>query len=550
MLKDAKRFTYSDLKGHCVLTPGQIRNLLKRMEPPRVDYERKTTDDRLLSAFKTLLQEEEPDLFRRVKEGVTEGIASPRVTKDFCHWDVTEAQMDGFLSEKEVQNFGYLRSYRYARKVLVKLVSPTHLKPVKIYRGMDTSVVWSNPDASAGAIGKGSKKDNETECFAAFERLKEGVKNSIPFENLQIPAIPAHRAQISGFYNSEDYDDFHYSDTVKWKDRLVWIIDGATTLFESQYANPIQNFLSKSVSWYAGGKEPEEIRSRMSLLSKSGITWISLDYSGYDQTVPARVIHDVFTDVIRPMFDECYWNELKFIEYNFIHTKMLLPRNTYVVKHRGIPSGSMFTQIIGSLCNALIGLTYLCSKYDASERETIDYVIRQITHPSHSKPMLSVMGDDNIWGLTRPVDIADWASYVDKIFNMKIHADKCATSSTMKYPEYLKRIYTPRGEKMNLLYLILNTCSPERGPRSYDGYSEWHILYGLFYTYRGTFNNPIRVEEFLIRKMSEYGELEALKALPTHELPGVLRGFSNKSRDNLFRRAKAVERYLTLPKVS
>jgi hypothetical protein len=102
------------------------------MEPPRVDYERKTTDDRLLSAFKTLLQEEEPELFRRVKEGVAEGIASPRVTKDFCHWDVTEAQMDGFLSEKEVQNFGYLRSYRYARKVLVKLVSPTHLKPVKI----------------------------------------------------------------------------------------------------------------------------------------------------------------------------------------------------------------------------------------------------------------------------------------------------------------------------------------------------------------------------------------------------------------------------------
>jgi hypothetical protein len=288
----------------------------------------------------------------------------------------------------------------------------------------------------------------------------------------------------------------------------------------------------------------------MSLLNQYGISWVSIDYSSYDQTVPARVIHDVFDDIIKPMFDESYWDELKFIEFNFIHTKMLLPKDMYVVKHRGIPSGSMFTQIIGSLCNALIGLTYLCSKYDASEREIIDYVLNQIIHPRYDFPMLSVMGDDNIWGLTRPVDLNDWAGYVNKIFNMMIHADKCATSKTMKYPEYLKRIFTPRGEKMNLLYLVLNTCSPERGDRQYDGYSEWHILYGLFYTYRATFHHPYDVERFLIRKMSEYGELEALKALPTHELPGVLRGYSYKARENMYRRAKAMEKNLYLPKVS
>lgn len=426
------------------------------------------------------------------------------------------------------------------------MVGTPKLKPLRIYAGMNLEVFWSNPDASAGAIGKGSKKDNEVECFIAFEKIKTLIKEGVPFSKIQIVALPAHRAQISGFYNTVDYDDFTFIDAVKQKDRLVWVVDGGTNLVEAQYGLPLQDYLSTRVHWYAGGKDPERMRELLFPMSRFGVKWISLDYSGYDQTVPAKVIHDVFKQIVRPMFPEESSDELKFIEYNFIHTQMILPGNMVVVKHRGIPSGSLFTQIIGSLCNALIGLTYLCSRCDGSEEEISGYVQRLITNPRTDQAMLSVMGDDNIWGLNAPIEISDWAEYVEKVFGMRIHADKCASWSNYPYPEYLKRLYTPQGEKMNLLYLVLNVCSPERGQRSYKDYSPWHILWGLFCTYRASFRNAAAAEQLIVMKMQEYGGLEALKALKTHELPGVLRGYSNKAKEMLLHRAKAVERVLKL----
>lgn len=546
MLKDAKCINYSDLKGHCVLTSGQIRGLLDRMRPPRPDYEYATHDMTLLESYLILLQNTDPVRYPELKKNVDIGLHDPKCTKHFKHWEVTEEQINGYMSEESDYNFSHLRSYRNALRIASDLVGKPSLKPLPVYRGMDVSKCWSNPDASAGAIGKGSKKDNEALCFDAFEKLVNGIRRKVPFTDLQIPAIPAHRAQISGFYNPINYDDFTYYGNVKQKDRLVWIIDGGTNLLEAQYGIPYQEYLSKHVVLYAGGKTPEVMRGIISTMSQVGVKWLSLDYSGYDQTVPAKVIHDVFKHLIRPCFPKSAEDELKFIEYNFIHTKMLLTGNRMVVKHRGIPSGSDFTQIVGSLCNLVIGLTYICSVYDASGEDIDGYVRRVLTYPGTRYPMISVMGDDNIWGLLREINKEDWAEYVNKVFNMKIHAEKCADWKTMKFPEYLKRQYTPSGEKMNLLYIILNTCSPEYGERSYDGYSPWHIIYGMFFTYRASFNNPHAVEVFLVRKMRESGGLDTLKTLNPRELPGVLRGFSNKARSNLYLRAKAIERQYDL----
>ena len=538
-IKDAT-VTEEYLKGHSVLTQDQCSNLIKRMRPPRIDYCKKTYDEGLLRAFHEILTLNGP-VDARLEEGLSAGMADPALTKNACSWDAVIANCSKY-EDIHSYNFGYLKSYRVARKILQTLVGSPCLKPIPIYRGMDMSTVWNNPDASAAAIGRGSKKDNEVECLDAFHNIKDGVRRGVKFSDLQIPALPGHRTQVGGFYNKNVFDDYHYyQELLKLKDRLVWMIDGGTTTFEAQYAIPIQKHLSINCSWYSGGKSPSEMRRTLRIMRQYPFKWVSIDYSSFDATVPARVIHDIFVDIIRPAFPEECLDELRFIEYNFIHTKLLLPGNVMFVKHQGIPSGSMFTQIIGSLADLLVGLTYFCSKYRGSEEEIFAKFFDDFC--DQKDVLIAVMGDDNIWGSRQIVfDLDDIAGYVSKVFGMKIHPDKCDSSAKCSYPKYLKREWTERGERMNLLYLILNTCHPEKGTRSYDGYTPYHILYGLVYTYSGSFRNAGLVMEYLVEKMQNDGGLEALITLNTRELPGIFRGYSDKARMLMYLDAKATAR--------
>lgn len=45
---------------------------------------------------------------------------------------------------------------------------------------------------------------------------------------------------------------------------------------------------------------------------------------------------------------------MKWIKWNFINTKIMLPDGRMVRKTHGIPSGSYFTSLVGSLANAVI----------------------------------------------------------------------------------------------------------------------------------------------------------------------------------------------------
>jgi len=138
----------------------------------------------------------------------------------------------------------------------------------------------------------------------------------------------------------------------KNKPRLVWVYPGSVTLLEGQFAQPVFEALGKaewigwSVNWLDGGK------SRSRLFPPRGCSAVaSIDFASFDSQVLARFISRSFS-ILRSCFDLSAEEHkiFDFIVDYFIHTPILL-YDRVAVKHRGVPSGSYFTQMIDTMVN-------------------------------------------------------------------------------------------------------------------------------------------------------------------------------------------------------
>lgn len=145
----------------------------------------------------------------------------------------------------------------------------------------------------------------------------------------------------------------------KNKPRLIWAYPGYITIIENQYLTAIKtkpppNFMGWSINWL------DEGRSLTRLVYGDGNTWGSvaqIDFSSFDATVRNPLIYRAF-GIVRSLFSFSKIESIMFdqLRYYFINTPICL-YNKVEVKERGIPSGSGFTQIIGSIVN-MISCTY------------------------------------------------------------------------------------------------------------------------------------------------------------------------------------------------
>jgi len=142
--------------------------------------------------------------------------------------------------------------------------------------------------------------------------------------------------------------------------RLVWVYPAEMAALESTFSAPVTQYLATK-PWF--GTQVQGFMSKGKWMQQ--FLWgtpysqaqhiLSTDFSGFDARVPAFVIRSAFR-ILRSRFPALTRSDLKvfrLIEDYFIHT----PINLYghiTQKHRGIPSGSCFTQIIGTLCNMII----------------------------------------------------------------------------------------------------------------------------------------------------------------------------------------------------
>lgn len=176
------------------------------------------------------------------------------------------------------------------------------------------------------------------------------------------------------------------------KVRLVWGYPSSLTLGEAQYAKPlIDTFLRKQTPM-AFGYRKHELWADLMRINNCNFR-LSLDFSGFDASVQPELILEAF-DVLKTWFskddiDNFGWDT---VVHYFVHTPILMPDGYIWQKHVGIPSGSYFTQLIGSIINYFaLQFAMLCSYGDVLSS---DYI--------------RVLGDDSILGLDYCKDVNWW----------------------------------------------------------------------------------------------------------------------------------------------
>jgi hypothetical protein len=361
---------------------------------------------------------------------------------------------------------------------------------------------FTNKKASAGSIFPGKKKE---EVWDLIYEVAVWYYKNLPKDD-PFPALPFARSQISGFL--DDNDNLTPENT-KHKQRLVWCINASMVLVEALYARPLMNQVMPTVTQYAGGKSPDYIRHKLLKWSKV-CDWLCLDFSKYDSTIPKWIIKAAF-DLIKELFDESEHKTIDWICYHFIHTKLYMPDGTIVQKCKGIPSGSYFTQIIGSLVNMLMIRTWQYSQFKG--KPNIYTLIED-------ELSYMVMGDDNILFVRETINRKELASYVYHNFGVIIHDEKCDFGKRLENPVFLKRTWTPQGEWRNPLELYINMCTPEHF-RDYKDYDPIHILYGYYLAYKCAIEDVFDILWIKIELKKHGGAMRMLE-IPDSALPGSL----------------------------
>lgn len=145
----------------------------------------------------------------------------------------------------------------------------------------------------------------------------------------------------------------------EYEGRMIMNVDFSDFLISSICSRPYLEVM-RSMSKACGGP--------MIGISKSSRKWIEfakvlgdydeylcLDYSGFDQSLPAWLISTAF-DVVATAFAPCRFKKTYFEREKrlMIRTLIALPSGDVVRKRSGICSGNPWTSIIGSVCGQLI----------------------------------------------------------------------------------------------------------------------------------------------------------------------------------------------------
>lgn len=503
-MKNVKNLYRSIFLGLPVSTE-HYKQLMDFVSKPTDATEEKYVDGKIYKALKLLLNEAPYDnkelvrLIRMAKE-------DNNITKKFNMPKKQYENIKPFLAQ-ERRDMRWNRNYRSARSILrgsVLKELKRKLTILDVNKEEDVLRAFSNLSASCGAVSPGNKKKDKLDLIV--EVAKYLLEHP---EHEGIPALTFKRSQISNFIKNGKLD----SSEIKKKYRLVWCIDAATVLVEALYARPLMDVVLPSIINYAGGKSDTDIGETLIAWWSQTQNWICFDYSQYDSTVPSWLIQDMF-DLLKCYFDRKDWDTLDWVCDKFINTKIIMPEGEVLQKHHGIPSGSYFTQIIGTLCNLQVMLTAFVAIYGREE------TLRKLTAGS-GYLMLMAMGDDNVVFCKGDIDDEALASYIFKNFGLVINLSKCDKGDYTEHPVFLKRTWTERGAWRDIKELLVQMIHPEFW-RTYENYSPYHIIYGYYLCYPLAFEGVIDIHE-VIWQMHLNGGVELLEGIRRVDLPGSLR---------------------------
>jgi hypothetical protein len=435
-------------------------------------------------------------------ESVREYLRDINFSASNYEYEQIKAQLDRFVGPS-VKPFVWNNNYKKAKAVLMKEVRGWRLKQLKYTGNSSMETVIPRRDTHAGfsyiLTGKKTKGEYLEDVFQNYVTEERLARERGTFAK---PILIGSRTQASGAFTDEGEYTYQY----KKKTRFVSMVDIYQIFGELKFAKPMQFMLGQR-SWYAGGKDDPAIHNRLWSWKERYSNWITLDYSNYDQTISDWLIREAF-DVIREAFllgeGNSFDEELFVIVREDFINKCFVDGDLQLVEaHKGVPSGSMFTQIVGSIVNRLMIETYLFSK-------------------GMDQHDMMIMGDDNIIFTNNEVDKKDLASYIRHNFGITVNDDKSAQATTKQNPEFLSREWRYLGVYREPNVLISKMLYPERF-RVYD--EELLDPKMIIHSYMLTF--PLGMKEII--------DVNKFESDYTREVKGRGRDFNTKWMSGLMR---------------
>jgi hypothetical protein len=400
-------------KGQVPIFDSQLRDLVKRFA---------WSADKVDEAVKYLDQLADPS-----------GISFSRCYK---RYDLTQGTWEAF-SSPDYSSFRWNRNYRESLEDAKKIFSERHLSPLRYHSDEDIVNAISRKNTHSGwTYIESGLKDKGDNLDGIYHRYLRTLKGALKHGSFARPILVGFRTQGSGEF-SENGD---LTGTCKHKTRVVCMVDLIQIVHELKYFYPLQDVLTSS-SFYAGGFQPDSVLNYLTDWRSHHKGWWSIDYSKYDMTISSWLIEDAF-DVLKTAFSYVDDDEWNLMVHDFIHKDFVINEGV-VHADKGVPSGSMFTQIIDSLVNFIMVNTYFKS--------------------INRKSKMMIMGDDNIIFHDEELEsVSDLASYIRKNFGIEVNADKSLIGYRSEAPWFLSTQWRVNGRWRHPNEIMSRMFFPER----------------------------------------------------------------------------------------
>jgi hypothetical protein len=205
----------------------------------------------------------------------------------------------------------------------------------------------------------------------------------------------------------------------KNKVRLVWAYPFVVTVVESMFMLPLMDVFKNCgyFGWttdYINGKGVDLYHT---LYANRGRPAYMFDYSHFDQTPDPKTIFWSFR-VLRKFLklnktQKEMWKRM--VSY-FVHTPILF-YDRFILKHKGVPSGSCFTQIIDSIINLYWMTASFLSNNDSNTLYEYQYLDSVFL-------FIRVLGDDSLIQTSTFVEPDTIIGYSERQFGATISRDK------------------------------------------------------------------------------------------------------------------------------
>lgn len=184
---------------------------------------------------------------------------------------------------------------------------------------------------------------NSNSGLPLFRKRKDVQEESLSLarEGRNYPAMLGWRGQAKGLITTQ---------------RVVWMFPFSTNILEGRFFRPLQEVLNRAVTYFSAWISMDEVDKRITSLMfnqraiKNSVL-LSSDFSGFDQSVVEQ--QDWFFTFVKLMFQARYAEEIDELAEILATIEIICTRYIKFTGRHGVPSGSVFTNILDSIVNLI-----------------------------------------------------------------------------------------------------------------------------------------------------------------------------------------------------